>query len=61
MGDYFDLAFLEAAVMSLKILFFKVIINRSAATDFPSLYVEYISKFLIFKNLLKRLLPNSPP
>ena len=42
-----------------KILFFKVLINLSAATDFPSLYVEYTSMLFIFKKSLKVLLLNS--
>ena len=44
------------AVICLKILFFKVLTNLSATTDFPSLYVEYISMLFIFKKPLKALL-----
>ena len=45
--------FFEIAVMCLKSLFFSVLINLSATTDFPSLCVEYISMLFIFKNFLK--------
>ena len=44
--------------MCLKILFFNVLINISATTDFPSLYVEYISILFIFTKSLKELLIN---
>ena len=48
--------------MCLKVFFFfNDLINLPAATDFPSLYVEYISMLFTFKNLLKMLLQNSPP
>ena len=43
----------EKAVMWLIILFFKVLLNLSTTADFLSLYVEYISILIIFKNLLK--------
>ena len=46
----------KTVVMNLKILFFNVLINLSATTDFPSLYVECISLLFIFKNLFKLLL-----
>ena len=48
-----DKTFFEIAVMCLKILFFRVLINLSATIDFPSLRAEYISMLFIFKNFLK--------
>ena len=44
------------AVICLQILFFKVLINLSAKTDFTSMYVDYISILFILKNSLKDLL-----
>ena len=40
---------------------FKVLINLSATTDFPSLKIEYISMSFSFKKLLNLLLKNSLP
>ena len=48
-------------VICLKILYFSVLINLSATTDFPSFYNEYISVLFIFKKSLKELLLNSLP
>ena len=42
------------AIMYLKILFSKVLINLSVTTDLPSFYVEYISMLIIFRNLFKK-------
>ena len=48
--------FFEIAAMCLNILFYGVLINLHATTDFPSLHVEYVSILSVFRNLLKRLL-----
>ena len=42
-GDILMCTHVHIQVMYLQILFFKVLIKLSAITDFPSLYVEYIS------------------
>ena len=52
--------FFEMAAMCLKILLFNVLMNLSATTGFPSLYVQYISVLFILKKNLKELLYNSP-
>ena len=44
------------SIMCLKILFFNVLINLSAPTDFPSLYVQCISMLFIFKKIFKRII-----
>ena len=55
--------FLDIEVIHLQILFFKVLINLSAATDFPSLCVDCTSISLScnhnFIDLLQNLLPLS--
>ena len=48
--------FFEIAVICLQILFFKVLINLSATTDFPSLNADYISISLSFNHFLNKLL-----
>ena len=55
--------FFEIAVVQtlFEILFFSVLINLSATTDFSSFYVEYISMLFTFKKSLKELLQNSLP
>ena len=48
--------FFDIEVMYLYILVFRIQINLSATTDFPSLYVEYISISLSLNHFLKELL-----
>ena len=40
---------------------FSVLINLSATTDFPSLFVEYITISLSWNHFLKEVLQNSEP
>ena len=47
--------------MYLEILVLRVLINLSAATNFPSLCIEYVSISLSFNHFLKEILSNSLP